>query len=284
MKTFKWIGFPLIGLIISISLFSCKSGSSGNGGGGGAPGPQASASMALNGNSVVFTNPDGTVAYTIQLQDQTTSSFSLTEGVNITTIIRKNAVISDDGSHVGVITLDTEFGPTDSEAGASSSFTYYDASGQLWTKNAPDDTFYYLPDRPNLRLISQNGSQVLLVNSEEGNTYPVATLFDNNGNIINTFQPIYYDFMGNREYSPAPIVQFYEAQLSPYGPYYLLVGIQNSNGNEIGIVRVTYVTYVSTLVYDFPFDLSVGARPEITAAGAGKFQISFQNSQIVLPP
>jgi hypothetical protein len=233
----------------------------------GCPTAAQSAAFALSdGRSVVFKSPSGASVLTIPLTNQEV----VTPGPDgdTTTVSHQRVTISDDGSHVGIYSVSFTAAPTDSgtESLINGTFAYFDATGQLWQITAPVDEAFYLPSG-GLRLLTPDGSRVLTIDTDAGNTNPTFTVYDQAGNVVYR--------------SPDSFEEFYQAQISANGQYLLIAGIISQNSGTQNVVRV--VDLNTKLSSDFSFDVVFGGVPAISPSSDGRFLISYQGSQTVLP-
>ena len=223
---------------------------------------QASAFAVSNGTSVVFKSPAGNTVLTVPLINQT-----VPQG-NATSVTHERARISDDASHAGIYTISFVADPADgaTEAVVTGTFRYFDSTGQLWQITAPLGTDFFLPVDPSQRLFTPDGSRVLVISTDEGSTNPAFTVYDKTGAVV--YQ------------SSGVFLELYEAQISPTGQNLMIMGIVKSNGTYGSLIRVTDIN--NNVSSDFQFDITKG-RPVISTSSDGRFQISYQGSQVVLP-
>jgi hypothetical protein len=224
-------------------------------------------SVTPDGSSIVFKTPAGTTVLTIPLLNQEVVT-STPQG-NITTVTHERANISDDASHAGVYTVAFDVSPSDSDAEAlmTGTFRYYDASGQLWQITAPLGTAFYLPINTRNHLFTPDASRVLMISADVGNTNPAFSVYDQAGDVL--YQ------------SAGAFVEFQQAQISPNGRYLLVMGIVRSNNANQDLIRVTDLN--TNLSSDLPFDIATAGVPAISISGDGRFLISYQGNQTVLP-
>ncbi len=188
----------------------------------------------------------------------------------MTTVTHERVNISDDGTHVGIYTVAFDVSPSDeeTEATVTGTFRYFDSSGKLWEVAAPSGAGFYLPVNTNQRLFTPDGSRVLMISTDQGNTDPVVTVYDKNGTVL-------YQTSG-------AFVELSQAQISPNGQYLLVMGIVKSNKTYGHLIRVTEIS--TNISSDFPFDIVTGGRPVISISSDGRFLLSYQGSQVVSPP
>jgi hypothetical protein len=149
------------------------------------------------------------------------------------------------------------------------SFRYYDASGLLWWVQSAYATAFYQPIASfNQRLVTPDGSHILLVSVSDGNAHPIFTVYDQSGAVL--FQT-----------AGGTIDELYQGQLSPNGKYLLAMGTTLTNGVFVGLVRVFDID--AQLSFDFQFDIT-HVKPMISISSDGRFQITSQGNQVVLPP
>lgn len=226
---------------------------------------RSGASLSPDGSSVVFKSPAGTTVLTIPLLNQ--AIVTSTPQGNVTNVTQQRANISDDCSHVGVYTNAFELGPTDTEGAVTSTFSYYSASGQLWQiTDAPGDAFY-LPADAVVRLLTPDGSRILMISAQAGNINPSFSVYDQNGNKL--YQP-------TQTFS-----ELYQAQISPNSMYILVMGIVYSQNSAQDLITVTDIT--NNLSSRFPFSVVTGGIPVISISSDGRFLISYQGNQVALP-
>src|SRR3989442_7342960 len=208
-------------------------------------------------SSVTFTTASCQVISSIPLINQEVIS---PQGTSTATHERVN--ISDDGAHAGVYTITFASDPADgaTEAVVTGTFRYFDSSGQLWQIVAPRGTDFFLPIDKSQRLLTSDGSRILMINSNEGNTDPVFTVYDEIGSVL-------YQSSGT-------FLELYEAQISPNGRYLLVMGIVKRNGTYGALIRVTDIS--TKLSSDLPLDIVKGGRPFISISSDGRFLISSQ--------
>lgn len=228
---------------------------------------QAQAFATSDGANIVFKSPAGATVFTIPLLNQEVVS-STPQG-NVTNVTHQRAIVSDDGSHAGVYTVTFVVSPNDAEAEAvvTGTFAYYSASGQLWQTTAPVGTAFYLPLDTTQRLITPDGARILIISADDGNTDPALSVYDQSGNAL--YQ------------STGAFVGLYQAQISPNGRYLLVEGVVTSASGYQDLIRVIDLnTMVST---DLPVNLATSIGPAISIFSDGRFKVSYQGSQTVLP-
>ena len=228
---------------------------------------QAPAFATFNGSSVVFKSPAGTPLLTVPLSNQ--EVVTPTPQGDVTNVTQQRANISDDGSHAGIYTETFAVGPAEigTEAFVTGTFAYYDATGQLWQITAPLGDAFYLPAGPGLRSVTPDGSRVLIISAADGNINPSFTVYDQSGQVV--YQPT-GSFLG-----------LYQAQISPNGRYFLIMGVVESNSTEQDLIRVTDLT--TKLSSDLPINIAAAGIPVISISSDGRFLISYQGTQTVLP-
>jgi len=228
---------------------------------------QASAFAVSNGNSVVFKSTGGATVLTIPLLNQ--QVVTPTPQGNVTDVTHQAANISDDGSYAGVYSETYTVAPADidEEPSARGTFAYYSASGSLWQITAPLGTPFYLPLDLSERSITPDGSRVLLISTDDGNTSPAFSVYDQSGN------PVYQ--------AKGDFVELYQAQISPNGRYLLVVGVVRSNQLYQDLIRVTDLT--TNTSSDLSVNLATSPAPVISIAADGRFLILFQGTQTTLP-
>jgi len=228
---------------------------------------QATAFAVSNGSSLVFKSPAGTTLLTVPLVNQ--EVVTPTPQGDVTNVTLQRANISDDGSHAGIYTETFAVGPAEigTEAFVTGTFAYYDASGQLWQIGAPLGGAFYLPAGAGLRSVTPDGSRVLIISAEDGNINPSFTVYDQSGQVL---------------YQPAgPFLGLYQAQISPNGRYLLIMGVVQSNQTQQDLIRVTELS--TTLSSDLPTNIAAAGIPVISISSDGRFLISYQGAQTVLP-
>jgi hypothetical protein len=228
---------------------------------------QAPAFATLNGSSVVFKSPAGTPLLTVPLSNQ--ELVTPTPQGEVTNVTQQRANISDDGSHAGIYTETFAFGPAEigTEAFVTGTFAYYDATGQLWQITAPLGDAFYLPAGPGLRAVTPDGSRVLIISTEDGNINPSFSVYDQSGQVL-------YQLTGSFR-------GLYQAQISPNGRYFLIMGVVESNNTEQDLIRVTDLT--TKLSSDLPINIAAAGVPVVGISSDGRFLISYQGTQTVLP-
>lgn len=226
---------------------------------------RSGASISPDGSSVVFKTPTGTTVLTIPLVSQ--GVVSSTPQGNVTNVTQQRANISDDDSHVGVYTNTFELGSSDNEGDVTSTFAYYNASGQLWQITAAQGDAFYLPADTRVRLLAPDGSRILMISVQEGNINPAFSVYDQNGNAL-------YQSAGT-------FSELYQAQLSPNGSYLLVMGIVRNQNASQDLITVTDIT--NNVSSNFPFSVVSGGIPVITISSGGQFLITYQESQVTLP-
>lgn len=228
----------------------------------------AKASITPDKTRVVFTAPDGTVVELISIRNKEKSYIDRSSGkVHIVTTDRVN--ISNDGSHVGIYTIVTEE-PIDAGNAKSlwiETFRYYDVSGLLWQKSAPEGTSFFLPTGTSKKkLTTYDGSRVLLISSGEGDTNPNISVYDQKGKAL-------YE-------SSRSLVELDEAQISPAGRNILVRGLAEKGTEVEAIIKVIDIDNKSS--FDFRYDPRNGIQ-NLIVNPEGKFEFEYLGEKIVLP-
>jgi hypothetical protein len=230
---------------------------------------RSGASISPDGSSIVFKTPGGATVLTILLLNQEVV-ISTPQG-NVTNVTHQLANISDDASHVGVYTNAFQFVPagadTELEGQSTSTFAYYGASGQLWQITADPGNAFYLSTDSSMRLLTSDGSRILMISAQEGDINPSFTVYDQNANVI-------YQSAGT-------FSELDRAQISPNGMYLLVMGLVYKQNAIQGLITVTNIT--NNVSSSFPFSVGIGAVPVISISSDGRFLIAYQGNQVTLP-
>jgi hypothetical protein len=218
-----------------------------------------------DGTSVVFKSSNGAVVLSIPLVNLDQAS----AGNTTTTAIHERAEICDNGTHAGIFSISSTVNTANPELEppTSVSFSYYDSSGLKWTAQPPSGSGYYFPLATNERLLTPDGSRVLLISAEDGNTYPAFSVYDQTGNVL--YQ------------SSEPYAYVFNAQISPDGKLIAASTVLGGTGSSQNLVRVIDVT--SKTFSDVPFDPRNDGVPSISYAGNDTFVIQFKGRQVTAP-
>jgi hypothetical protein len=224
---------------------------------------QVQAIATADGTNITFRSPTGSIALTIPLINQ--AIVTPTPDGDVTAVTHEHAIISEDGSHAGIVSAVFSGTPSEDEPLVAATFRYFDASGQLWRLAAPLGNAFYSPFNSQGGLLAADGSRVLIVSIDDGASDPAIRVFDRAGSIL--YQSLRrFDLLSR-------------AQLSSNGRYLLVMGILMDS--EAGVVRVTDLD--SGTSTDVPFDAAAAGVPSIALTGDGHFSISYQGTTTVLP-
>jgi hypothetical protein len=212
--------------------------------------------------SVTFRTASCQIVSSIPLQNSQT--VSPTPSGDVTTITRQKAVVTDDGTHVGIYSIAMQTSPGGQEGTGSGVFQYFGGTGQLWQVTAPFDYGFVAPLVG--RVIAADGSRVLLIQATGGGSDPTFFVYDQSGRLLYAT-------------SAHTFSEFYTAQLSSTGRYFAVSGALTSPSTDD--VRVTDVDAGRS--WDITYDSAVNTVV-VAPSGDGRFSISVDGVITSLPP
>jgi hypothetical protein len=221
-----------------------------------------------DGTSLAFTSATGATLFTVPLTNGA-SVLPSPDGA-VTTTQREQPIISDDRTRAGIFSTKlTTVSSKETEGRLDALFSYYGPAGLLWQFTAPAGAGFWKPLDPDNRLLTPGGSRIFLVTTSEGDGDARLSVHDAQGNTI-YLSP------------PQSFLSFYQGQISPNGKYVLAVGSISGGGIIQDLVRVTDID--ANRSFDLGLSADRTTAPDISVSGDGRFLISVDGSQVILPP
>ena len=202
-----------------------------------------------------FVTATGRTTFDLPIADATSTRHLTAEEVG--RIARHSVVVSDDGTSAGV------FLPVGVST-ARERFRYITGDGERWSVKAPAGLEFFRPRDD--RVMSADGTRILLVAVAAVNTRPRLFVYDNGGAVV-------YE-------SPNGLLEMvYEAGLSFDGRYLFAHGVRGSSPPFEDVVLVVHIARheVSVLRVDETTPLDIRRAPD------GRFAVHASGTVTVLP-